>query len=219
MPSLESKMMYAFFSCLVLLQAAKATARRNVRFHVASSNGFDESLLRRKERGKPSPPSSSGKRISLGSAFVLLGVKKPPPKLSKTTTAADKGQGTPPLPPSRLSRSGDEAEGASTSNHPKPRERRNKEGKATKQPQRRDGPAGGSGASQASLRRPRRGGQADNKVLEQAAKIAERRKRCVGRRKRCVGCRKRHVGCSKRCVGCGAIVGRSEVFEPCLWSS
>eukprot|EP00903_Cladosiphon_okamuranus_P010918 g10313.t1 len=153
-------------------EAAKATARRNVRFHAASINGVEKSPLRREKRGKPSPPSSSGKRVSLGSAFVLLGVKKP--------DTADKGKMTPPLPPPHLSRGEDNrVDGVSASCHPEPPERRTKGGKAMKQRQRRDGPAGGTAAPQASLRRPRQDGQAkkNKNVLEQEAKMAERRKR------------------------------------------
>eukprot|EP00752_Nemacystus_decipiens_P007853 g7015.t1 len=74
-------------------KAAKATERGHVRFQLPVSNGVDEGTLRRNGKGKPSPPSCSGRQVSLGSAFVLLGVKKPKPapKLSTTATAAGAG--------------------------------------------------------------------------------------------------------------------------------
>ena len=163
------------FSSLVrarlLLQAAKtAELRIAMRFQPAGSNGVgDKSPPQREDTKKPSPPSSSsGKRASLGSAFVLLGVKKPKPagpepRLStKTATAAGKGKkGSIPPPPRLSSGGGGEADGAS--DHPPP-ERLGREGKA-----------------RGKQTRQHQDGLVEKKLAEQAAKMAERRKRCVGR--------------------------------------
>lgn len=162
------------FLYLIFLQTAKRTERQNVSFPLASSGGVDEGPLRRKEAGKPSPSSSSVKRMCSDSTFALLGVKKIAPKLSMATTAAaGKGKGA---PPTRLGRGrGEEMVGAPT-HRP---ECLDKEGKAKKKSQQRDGQSG-TAPSQDPLRPPCGEEQAEKKFAEQAAKMAERRKRCVG---------------------------------------
>lgn len=165
------------FLRLVLLQAAKTTERGDLRLLLARSNGVDENPVRREGTGERSPPSSSAKRVSLASAFVLLGVKKPAPERSSANAAAGKGKGKPPPTP-RLCRDGNEMDGASK--HPP--ECPDKKGKTSrKKNQQRDGLLPGAApSSQGTFRHPCRGEQAEKKIAEQAAKMAERRKRCVG---------------------------------------
>lgn len=147
-----------------------------MRFLLASGDGVDESPARCEETDKSSPRLSSSKRF-LGSAFVLLGVKKKKntPKVSRTATAKGKGKakGHAPPPHSRPSRGRDEVNGESS----RPSECLDRGGKADKQCQQRDGPTE-TAAPQASVRRrPRREERAEHKFAGQAAKMAERRKR------------------------------------------